>query len=55
MSVKSSHGSTRFNEKTEIIEIQQDSDLKDTFETGISLDEFWDQMAISFPKILDLT
>lgn len=38
----------------EVIEMQHDSNLKDTFETGINLEDFWSQKAISFPKIREI-
>lgn len=38
----------------EVIEMQHESNLKDTFETGINLEDFWSQKAISFPKIREI-
>lgn len=38
----------------ELIEMQHDSNLKDTFETGINLEDFWSQKAISFSKIREI-
>lgn len=38
----------------EIIELQHDSNCKDTFESGIKLEDFWCQKAISFSKIREI-
>jgi hypothetical protein len=38
----------------ELIEMQHDSNCKDTFEAGIKLEDFWSQKAISFPKIREI-
>ncbi|KAK9876287.1 hypothetical protein WA026_012584 [Henosepilachna vigintioctopunctata] len=34
----------------EVIEMQHDTNLKDTFESGINLEDYWSQKAISFPS-----
>lgn len=34
--------------------MQHDSNLKDTFESGINLEDFWSQKAISWPKLRDI-
>ena len=38
----------------EVTEMQHDSNLKDTFESGISLDNFWSQKGIYLPKLLGI-
>ena len=38
----------------EVIEMQHDTNLKDTFESGINLEEFWSQKEISFPNLRDI-
>ncbi|XP_046976463.1 SCAN domain-containing protein 3-like [Vanessa cardui] len=38
----------------EVIEMQHDTNLKDTFESGINLEDYWSQKAISFPKLRDI-
>lgn len=38
----------------EVIEMQHDTNLKDSFESGISLEVFWCQKAISLPKLRDI-
>lgn len=38
----------------EVIEMQHDSNCKDTFEAGINIEDFWSQKAISFPKIREI-
>ncbi|KAK9686069.1 hypothetical protein QE152_g37477 [Popillia japonica] len=35
----------------EVIELQNDSNFKDTFESGVSLEELWCRKAISYPNI----
>ncbi|KAK9884082.1 hypothetical protein WA026_005020 [Henosepilachna vigintioctopunctata] len=37
-----------------VIEMQHDTNLKDTFESGINLEDYWSQKAISFPKLRDI-
>jgi hypothetical protein len=38
----------------ELIEKQHDINCKDTFDTGIKLEDFWSQKAISFLKIREI-
>jgi hypothetical protein len=38
----------------ELIEMQHDINCKDTFDTGIKLEDFWSQKAISFLKIREI-
>lgn len=42
------------NISLELIEIQHDSNLKDTFESVINLEDFWSQKAISWSKLRDI-
>ncbi|KAJ8721019.1 hypothetical protein PYW08_006484 [Mythimna loreyi] len=38
----------------ELIEMQHDTNLKDTFESGTTLKDYWCQKAVSFPKVRDI-
>lgn len=38
----------------EVIELQHDTNLKDTFESGVNIEDFWTQKALSFPKVRDI-
>lgn len=38
----------------ELIELQNDNDLKDTFESGTNLEELWCRKAISYPNVREI-
>ena len=39
------------NIQEEVIELQNDSNFKDSFESGVNLEELWCRKAISYPNI----
>jgi hypothetical protein len=38
----------------ELIELQNDNDFKDTFESGTNLEELWCRKAISYPNVREI-
>jgi hypothetical protein len=42
------------NNQEDLIELQNDRNCKDTFESGMNIEEFWCKKAITYPKLREI-